>query len=72
MANYRTVFLESENYGGKGELKCFCSSEGEICIEIKDQGLIDESCIILDVSTAIKFSKTLRTEINKAKEVENE
>ena len=30
-----------------------------------------ESIIILDKSTAIKFAKTLRTEINKIKEVEN-
>ena len=28
--------------------------------------------IILDTSTAIKLHKTLRTEINKAKEVQNE
>lgn len=27
--------------------------------------------IILDIPTAIKFAKTLRTEINKAKEVDN-
>lgn len=33
--------------------------------EDKD-GIID-----LDISTAIKFAKTLRTEINKAKEVKN-
>tara|TARA_R110002051_G_scaffold250593_1_gene309955 strand:+ start:129 stop:371 length:243 start_codon:yes stop_codon:yes gene_type:complete len=30
-----------------------------------------EACIELDISTAIKFAKTLRTEINKAKEVQN-
>lgn len=28
-------------------------------------------CVHLDISTAIKFAKTLRTEINKAKEVNN-
>jgi hypothetical protein len=30
-----------------------------------------ESQIMLDIPTAIKFAKTLRTEINKAKEVYN-
>lgn len=28
-------------------------------------------CISLDIPTAIKFAKTIRTEINKAKEVQN-
>lgn len=31
----------------------------------------DSVNIDLDISTAIKFAKTLRTEINKAKEVQN-
>ena len=56
------------------------TSERYVCDEWKKQEVItiylkgyerDESCIELDISTAIKFAKTLRTEINKAKEVQN-
>ena len=59
----------------KIELKFLCATEGEKCtIETKvnddlisiwlyEKGIINE--ILLDKSTAIKFAKTLRTEINK-------
>jgi hypothetical protein len=40
----------------------------EIRIEIEGR---DYESIYLDISTAIKFAKTLRTEINRAKEVNN-
>jgi len=72
MANFRTTFIETYRYGGKSELVCFANSIGDIVITVHDQGLTDESSIHLDVSTAIKLSKTLRTEINKAKEVGDE
>jgi len=39
-------------------------------ILIKTESDIDSFCIYLDKSTAIKFAKTLRTEINKITEVE--
>ena len=40
-------------------------------INLNSESLKDEGFIDLDISTAIKFAKTLRTEINKAKEVQN-
>lgn len=72
MANFRTTFIETDRYGGKSELVCFANSIGDIVITVQDHGLVDESSIHLDISTAIKFAKTLRTEINKAKEVAGE
>ena len=41
-------------------------------IEITTAAGDDFKDIILDIPTAIKFAKTLRTEINKAKEDQNE
>ena len=59
----------------KIDLKFLCNIDGEYCtiktevnnnliiISLYEQGRINE--ILLDKSTAIKFAKTLRTEINK-------
>lgn len=41
----------------------------EVSIFNKDEN--NNQSVWLDISTAIKFAKTLRTEINKAKEVTN-
>jgi hypothetical protein len=70
MANIKLVFQGTEESSTeKTELECFLNSYGnQITIS-----LIDTSCgqdyntqfISLDKSTAIKFAKTLRTEINK-------
>lgn len=61
----------------KFDLKFLCATDGKNCtIETKanddmisvwlyEKGRINE--ILLDKSTAIKFAKTLRTEINKIK-----
>lgn len=67
MANYRTVFIEADGYPTKSELECSATTNGDIYLAIEDSGVVTSIC--LDISTAIKFSKTLRTEINKAKEV---
>lgn len=45
-------------------ISCKISEDKEIGIEIQTYGKID-GIIYLDKSTAIKFAKTLRTEINK-------
>ena len=45
--------------------------QNDIFIEILDIDNGETSQIWLDKSTAIKFAKTLRTEINKIKEVSN-
>ena len=66
MANIKTLFKCSE------EPTCYLEvneTEGSIIIIIKELGI--KNYITLDVSTAIKLHKTLRTEINKAKEVNN-
>ena len=47
------------------------STKEESRIVIQGENLGREFVICLDISTAIKFAKTLRTEINKAKEVNN-
>lgn len=43
-------------------------NEIEIRLVSKETNYENQSTIILDKSTAIKFAKTLRTEINKIKE----
>lgn len=70
MAKYKTVFFSSEYSKLESELECFCNTKGEIFISINDEDT-PMQYVVLDVSTAIKLSKTLRTEINKAKEVSN-
>ena len=57
------------------EIKFLCSIDNDdyITVESTDENEINivitdafrPSCVILDKSTAIKFAKTLRTEINK-------
>lgn len=60
MAKYELIFKDSEV---QTTIQCevFNNSEIEIIIKCK----IADSVIYLDKSTAIKFAKTLRTEINK-------
>lgn len=72
MANVKLIFYGSElSETDDTELKCFFNTKNEIFIDIEMSGY-DSSFICLDISTAIKFAKTLRTEINKAKEVSND
>ena len=50
-----------------------CESRGDGLIEIKGTEDDMKFIIVLDITTAIKFAKTVRTEINKAKaEVDND
>lgn len=70
MANFKIVFqgtFRSETH--ESELECFATSNNEIFISIKDSY---EQHICLDVSTAIKLAKTIRTQINQIKEGLNE
>ncbi len=57
--NYNASVNHSEMDGKKFIEMCFYN-ENDL-----------EHTLNLDISTAIKFAKTLRTEINKAKEVQN-
>ena len=66
MANVKLIF-NGTNGTDKHELQCFINQDDEIYIEINIEPGSPEtpSWICLDKSTAIKFAKTLRTEINK-------
>ena len=74
MANYKTVFLGTEKSNTySNELQCYQNTMGEIFINITDTSIqndYNEQFICLDISTAIKLSKTLRTHINLIKDVQ--
>ena len=60
MAKIDLKFLDVEN---DNKLSVYCYEEKEISISIVSDNTLET--IYLDKSTAIKFAKTLRTEINK-------
>jgi len=69
MANVRLIFQGTELSETQDfELQCFLNTKNEIFVSI-DMGDSPAAFICLDKSTAIRFAKTLRTEINK---IENE
>lgn len=71
MANIRLKFYGTEESETDNHyLECFANTNHDIYISI-DMEDFPQSFICVDVSTAIKLSKTLRTEINKIKEVTN-
>jgi hypothetical protein len=65
MANVKLIFSGSEiSRTQESELQCYVNSNNEIYISLSNDN--DEPNVIcLDKSTAIRFAKTLRTEINK-------
>jgi hypothetical protein len=65
----KTVFLGTE-MSEDTELECYMNSSNEIWIHIQHPDYSSMG-ITLDKSTAIKFAKTLRTEINKIQGVNN-
>lgn len=69
MANCKTVFLGTErSQTDKVELQTYVNANNEIFIEIVESdtnGSYEIHHICLDKSTAIKFAKTIRAEINK-------
>lgn len=65
MSNHRLVFYGTPiSETEANELTCYVNHRDEIFIDVKNEGE-SSSFICLDKSTAIKFAKTLRTEINK-------
>ena len=65
MSNHRIIFNGTEDSKTfDTELECYRNAFNKVFIQIKDE---DEETlhIVFDKSTAIKFAKTLRTEINK-------
>lgn len=71
MAKYDLKFIDSVDEDGWIQTYDNSTKE-ENRIIIQGENLEREFVVCLDISTAIKFAKTLRTEINKAKEVSNE
>jgi len=85
MAKYELKFLSYRNEFSKFKESEFIKVECDDCLGDEDQVVgkeisisgysgwsEQEFMVSLDISTAIKFAKTLRTEINKAKlEVDN-
>ena len=73
MSKHRILFQDErawEHY--VPQIEVFHNQRNNITIRIEDTiNLEDFEVISLDISTAIKFAKTLRTEINKAKEAQN-
>lgn len=69
MARIDLKFLCIEDAGGwiKAE-KQETQADEYICIELYNSYSKTSSTVYLDKSTAIKFAKTLRTEINKIKD----
>ena len=73
MANVKLIFQGTKKSNTSGtELECFWNKQNEVTISINDNGDLYPTMISLDVSTAIKLSKTLRTAINEAKEALND
>ena len=73
MSKHRILFQdENPEDGYNPQIEVFHNIQNMITIRIEDSFNLDDFQVIgLDVSTAIKFAKTLRTEINKAKEAQN-
>ena len=67
MANTKLIFYGTEDSETDShELICYANNRNQIFIKIDMENWA--SFIRLDKSTAIKFAKTLRTEINKMEE----
>lgn len=66
MANTELRFLCDTQNGDY--IKVFETEKERIVISITEEETREQLEIVLDKSTAIKFSKTLRTEINNIKE----
>jgi hypothetical protein len=65
MSNHKLIFYGTETFDMEEHtIECYINSVHEIFITIEMPDCAP-SFITLDKSTAIKFAKTLRTEINK-------
>lgn len=64
MANVKLVFYGEDK---ETEIECYYTTDNNIYIHI-EHPLYSSMGVSLDKSTAIKFAKTLRTEINRIEE----
>ena len=70
MANVKLIFQGSnDSLTNKTEMQCYANDSKNIYIDIKEENGYHPSFICLDVSTAIKLAKTLRTQINLIKSI---
>ncbi len=68
MANVKLIFKGSDQFPNSN-LECFLNSEDDIFINVYfDEDLVHETRFItLDIPTAVRLVKTLKTEIAKGK-----
>ena len=64
MSRHKLLFFGTDNGTEEHVIECHINASNEIFINIQNEDFTS-SFIALDKSTAIKFAKTLRTEINK-------
>ena len=69
MANTKLIFYGCCENTFDSELECYATNQNEINVSI-EMGNNPPSIVTVDKSTAIKFAKTLRTEINKIKQID--
>jgi hypothetical protein len=68
MANVKLIFKGTPEYG-ESNLECYLNYKNEVFIDVyNDEDLCHEKRFItLDIPTAVRLVKTLKTEIAKAK-----
>ena len=72
MSKHKIYFYGTDSGAYVPRIETFVNCADEISVRIEDENDPEDFHIMsLDISTAIRFAKTLRTEINKAKEVSN-
>ena len=62
MANTKLVFVSTPSSTYESELQCFCTEDNDIHIQIDGDGF---EFILLDKETAVKLTRTLKSEISK-------
>jgi len=63
MANIKTIFCSSEISGHTTEFEIFANESNEITLKILDRFDDRITYVILDLETAIRFSKEIKREI---------
>ena len=64
MANVKLLFYGTEKSETENiTIECFCNAHNELCVIIDEGSEFSKRIIVLDKSTAIRFSKELRKQI---------
>lgn len=74
MSKIELVFYSSDKSEHNSKMVCFNNQQNEVFIKITDNEYDPhyQQYICLDIPTAIKFSKILRSAINNAKQLEED